>query len=78
MGPLEAMRASWAATTGHKGNLFLMGLAFLGITLGGLLACCIGIIPAVPLCYIATAVIFTRLSGRGVAMAADPRLGQPG
>ncbi len=69
MGPMEAMRASRAATKGHKGNLFGLSVAYVGIALLGLLACCVGIVAAVPLCYLASAIVYVRLSGLGTATA---------
>ncbi len=74
MGPIEAMRASWAATTGYKGNIFLLWLAFFGISIVGALACCVGLLAVGPLCYLATAIVFTRLSGRGIAVAPLPSM----
>jgi uncharacterized membrane protein len=68
-GPVEAMRASWDATQGHKGSLFLLGLASFGVMLLGALACCVGMIAAMPVCYVAMAIVYTRLSGTTAAPA---------
>jgi len=64
MGLWPAMRASWRATRGHKGALWLYNLAglpifFLGLTAGGL-----GICLAVPMYWIGLAHVYVRLTGR--------------
>lgn len=64
MGPVEAMRASWEAMKGQKVNMFLFGLAGMALMIAGLLACCVGMFPAQAVLMTATAIIFTRVSGR--------------
>ena len=53
MGPIEALKASWAITQGNV--LSLIGLALMGllIILGGVLALLVGLIWAVPTVYLA-------------------------
>jgi uncharacterized membrane protein len=68
MGPVRAMQASWAATRGQKGQIFVLGLACTGLTLLGLMACCVGLLGALPICTVALALVYVRLSGRGVAV----------
>jgi uncharacterized membrane protein len=63
MGPVESLKHSWEATKGHKGKIFLFGLAAFGISLLGLLACCVGFYVATPLVWLAFAIIYVRLSG---------------
>ena len=63
MGPVEALKASWDATTGHKANLFVLGFYSFGVMLLGVAACCIGIMPAVAVMSVAQAIVFTRLTG---------------
>ncbi len=65
MGPIDAMRASWNATKGHKGKLFLFALVGFLIAFGGFLACCIGMYVSFPLFFVALAIVYVRLSGRG-------------
>jgi hypothetical protein len=72
LGPVEAMKASWRSTEGQKGQLFVLGLAEFGIVLLGLLAACFGIIVAVPVMFIARAIVYTRMSGTMAAVAAPP------
>jgi hypothetical protein len=63
MGPIDALKASWEATKGHKLQLFLFGLVAILMMIGGYLACCIGAFVALPLVMIAWATIYTRISG---------------
>jgi hypothetical protein len=70
MGPIEAMGASWAATKGHKGKLFGFGLLSMGVMILGGLALLVGVFAAIPVVYVAWAIVYTRLSGRGVALPA--------
>jgi uncharacterized membrane protein len=63
MGPIDAIRASWAATDGHKGSLFVWWLASVGIAILGLLACCVGYFPAVSVVSLGVAIIYLRLAG---------------
>jgi hypothetical protein len=74
MGPIEALGASWNATKGHKGDLFVLALAAFGLALLGLLMLCVGIFVTVPISYIALGVAYTRISGIGPA----PGVGQEG
>jgi hypothetical protein len=63
MGPIAAMKASWEATKGHKGKIFLFGLVAFLMALGGYLACCVGVFVALPLIMVAWVTIYTRISG---------------
>lgn len=64
LGAIEAMRASWRATDGHKGQLFLLWLILGAITVLGICACYIGVVATTPLMMVALAFVFTRISGR--------------
>ena len=70
MGPIDAMKESWNATKGQKLNLFVLGLASVGIMILGMLACCVGYFAAAPICYVALAIVYVRISGRGTATSA--------
>lgn len=72
LGPIEALSASWQATSGQKGNLFLCGLVAVAFGLLGVLACCVGIFVAAPVVMVAAAIVYTRISGRGPALAGPP------
>jgi hypothetical protein len=63
MGPVEALRASWEATMGSKGKLFLLGLYSAGVIIVGMLACCIGMLPAMAVVTLAQAIVYVRLTG---------------
>jgi hypothetical protein len=69
MRPIEAMRASWKATVGHKGKLFMLALLGFLIFVVGCCACCVGILAAFPIIGMATATIYLRLSGRAWSAA---------
>ncbi len=69
MGPIQAMKASWDATNGHKGKLFLFGLVGGLVAAVGLVACCIGVYASISLFWVALAIVYVRLSGRGTASA---------
>ncbi len=63
LGPIEAMKASWEATTGHKGQILVYFLLGILVALGGMIACCVGILPAAAIIELGYMVIYTRLSG---------------
>jgi len=79
MGPIDALKASWAATTGSKGKLFLFGIVGFFIVLLGMLACCIGVFASAAVYSLAQAMIYVRLSGRGTTVGGfDPSGGMGG
>jgi uncharacterized membrane protein len=63
LGPIEALEASWEATKGVRGTLFLLFLAMFGIGLLGLVCCCVGMLVAGPLTMVIHAVAYLRLAG---------------
>jgi uncharacterized membrane protein len=65
MGPIEAMKASWAATEGHKMHLFLLGLVSFGMYLCGYIACGLGLFVVTPILLVTHAIVYLRISGRG-------------
>jgi hypothetical protein len=73
LGPIDAIKASWEATTGQKGNIFLFLLLGGLIAASGVCACYLGIFVTVPLFFLAMAIVFLRISGRGTpALPAHP------
>lgn len=68
-GPIEALRASWAATKGHRWNLLGFFLVSVLILLVGACAFLVGFFVAIPICMVAFATIYVRLSGRAEAAA---------
>jgi uncharacterized membrane protein len=69
MGPIEAMKASWGATTGQKLPIILWGLVAFLVMMAGGLACGLGMLVAMPIVYLAHTTIYLRLSGRGAPAA---------
>jgi hypothetical protein len=80
MGVVDAMKASYEATKGQWGNLFVFFLVVFGIAIVGVLACCVGALVAGAVASVAMAIIYTRLSGRGGAApgAPAPYMAPPG
>ena len=76
MGVIDSMRASYNATKGQWGNLFLFGLVVFGLAMAGVLACCVGAVVAGAVSSVAMAIIYLRLSGRGGAMPMAPQYPQ--
>jgi hypothetical protein len=76
------MKASWAATSGQKGKLFLFGLVGVLLIIGGYLACCVGLFVAFPVMMVSMATIYLRLSGQwgggGMAYGPPGGYGAPG
>jgi hypothetical protein len=67
LGVVESMTASWNAMRGQKLNVFLFGLVGGFIMLGGMIACCVGVLAAAPVYFVGVVIVFLRISGRGVA-----------
>lgn len=66
---LDSLRESWHLTNGHKGQLFLYGLLCIGVMLLGALACCVGVLVAMPVIAVGGAWIYLRLTGEDVVVA---------
>ncbi len=60
---LEAISESWRMTKGHKGDIFLFALLSMGVVLLGELACCVGVLVAIPVVTTAIAYIYLKLTG---------------
>ncbi len=67
LGPIEALTESWKLTDGHKTNLFVFGLIAVGLLIGGICACFVGILLVMPILYIAHMYIYLKLTGQPVA-----------
>ena len=67
-GPVGALKASWRATNGSKGKLFILALLMILISIAGYLACCVGILVALPVIQLAMAFAYMKLTGE------EPRL----
>jgi uncharacterized membrane protein len=68
MGGVDALKASWAVTNGHKVSIFVLILLQGLCALAGYLACGIGIFVAAPLIMVANAYVYLKLNGE------EPRL----
>lgn len=73
-GPIETLKESYRLTKGHLLQLFLFGLAFIGINLVGALLLFVGLLVTVPVTLIAAAHVYRKLSDiQGVpAVVATP------
>jgi uncharacterized membrane protein len=65
--PIEAIKESWRITTGHKWQLFLLGLAIVGINILGLLALVVGLLVSIPVSWLAITHAYRTLAGRAGA-----------
>jgi len=63
MSPVDALKASWAMTMGHKMNIFVFFLLAFLVALAGYLACGVGIFVAIPIIQLAQVFIYLRLQG---------------
>lgn len=66
LGPIEAVKGSWAMMSGYKLDAFLLGLASLAIIALGILALGVGLLVAVPVVLAAYAAFYNRV------LAANP------
>lgn len=62
LGPIDALKASWAMTRGNFWNMVLLGLAGLGIVILGLLALGVGLLWAYPTVLLAGAAAYVCMS----------------
>jgi hypothetical protein len=69
-GPVEALQMSAAATDGHKGELFGLKLASMGVIVLGALCLGVGLVWAIPTVEIAWSAVFLELSGQQTVPAA--------
>lgn len=78
LGPVEAMKASWAATRGQKGDLFVLFVVGVCLSLLGILLLGVGLAATGPTFALAQAIVFTRMSGRGVVVRHESLAPPPG
>jgi uncharacterized membrane protein len=67
LGPVVAMKKSWAITEGSAWQLFLFGLMGAGVCILGALVFGIGILVAIPVVTLANMYVYAKLSGKKVA-----------
>jgi hypothetical protein len=70
----EALSTSYNITDGSKLSLFVLAIAAFGVSILGLLACCVGIVPAIGFVNLMWAVAYLAMTGQPTA---DAMLGQP-
>ncbi len=63
MQPVEALKESVRLTKGNRLQLFLLGLALLGVNILGLLALGVGLLVSVPVSYLAATHAYRMISG---------------
>ncbi len=78
LSPIDAIKASWRDTSGQKGKLFLFFLVGGALMIAGYLACCVGVLVAIPVFSLAFTIVYLRISGRGDAMPPAPTYGGGG
>jgi hypothetical protein len=61
VGPVESMRRSWAIVRGHRLHLVATFLIGMILVFAGLLACCVGVIPAMGVAYLFQGALFLAL-----------------
>lgn len=75
--PIDAMRESIELTKGHRWNLFLLGLALLGINIVGLCALLVGLFVTLPVSALAIVHAYRSLSGTGAKVAPSAQESEP-
>jgi len=63
-GPIEALRKSWAITTGIKWDLFILDILLILINVLGVLALLVGLFAALPTTMVASAFVYRKLSAQ--------------
>jgi uncharacterized membrane protein len=78
LGPVAAIKKSWAATHGQKLDLLVLLLTGVALLFFGLLMFGIGIGAAGPVFVLAQTIVFTRISGRNAALSKESLAPPPG
>lgn len=60
---IEAIKESFRITSGQKGQIFLFWVLAVLLGIGGVIACCIGLLVVIPIIQVGAAMIYTRLTG---------------
>jgi len=69
MAPVDAIKESWRLTDGHKLNLFVFWLLAFVLSIAGMMACCVGILPVMAIIAVGQMQIYDRLMGQEVPPA---------
>lgn len=67
LSPIESIKASYNLVTSKLGESILTVLVLAGVTILGFLACCVGLLVAMPVTQIAYVYAYRRLQGQPVA-----------
>ncbi len=79
LGPVAALEASWKATTGARGRLFLLELALVVVVGLSALVLCVGVLFGMGMLACANALVFLRMTGTDPARPRlDDAVGPPG
>ncbi len=78
LGPVDALKASFATVRSNVGAVMMALLVTLGTTIAGIAACCVGLIVAVPLNTLIWAYTYRKLSGGQVVGIEQPMYYPPG
>ncbi len=62
VGPIQALKESWAFTDGHRVNLLVLSLIGCGLVLVGFSACCVGVLAVIPVLMLTWAHVYLRLT----------------
>jgi uncharacterized membrane protein len=73
LGPIQALKASAAATSGAKFDLFLFGFLLGLINMGGAMLLLIGLFVTVPISMVAYASVYRKLAGKGSGKGSTPQ-----
>lgn len=71
LGPIDALKESARMTEGNRLQLFLFGLALIGINLVGVLALLVGLLVSVPVSFLATVHVYRTLSKKDSEVVAE-------
>lgn len=63
-GAIESLQSSWRVTDGNRLDLFVFGLVYFVLILGGFCLCGVGILVTLPIAEAALTVIYLRRSGQ--------------
>lgn len=74
--PIAAIKMSGSATKGHLGEIFLFALACIGLTILGMIPLGLGLFLTIPICIVASAWIYRKLSAgvHATATVAAPQV----
>jgi uncharacterized membrane protein len=72
VGPVAAMKESWAITKGSFWKLFLFWLTVVLINLAGIVAIYIGLLITVPVTTLAMVFVYRELTRKKAALSAQP------